>query len=122
MQRFPVALDATFVGTKEASEFVRNGERIAIPAKPQFLTFDEDGQATVLTLSGSQLDKIVPAFNYADLTRGQQVRVEGVVVLQDRGSDRDSYFTCTAIRTDGGQTDLVNEIGKENGKRTPAKA
>jgi hypothetical protein len=98
MQRFPIDLTGEYVGTKPAGQFTSRdtGEVVAIPPKVQFLRRDESGEVSLLEVSGKTLDGLAPAFDHGKLNVGDRVRVRGEVVLQDRGSDRDSYFAVKA--------------------------
>lgn len=97
MARIPVAFDATYVGRKPASSFTPRGETepVQVPARVKFLHQSPDGDAELIEITGTQLDRVVPAFDYESLGGGERVHVEGVAVLPGRGSERDAYVQVT---------------------------
>lgn len=99
--RIPFSLDAEFVGARPAGTFKRDGEIIPMPAQVRFLVDSEDGDVQMLSVSASALDKVQPPFDYAGLARGDRVELRGAAVIQDRGSDRDSFFAVESARVSG---------------------
>jgi uncharacterized protein YaiE (UPF0345 family) len=92
--RLPVAVDAEYRGIAAASEFVARdtGEKVQVPPKLKFEYDTFDGDVEMLVVSGSQFDKVQGAPDYKTFKRGDRMVLVGLVVLQDRGSDRDSFF------------------------------
>ncbi len=99
MNKLPVAVDAEYRGVAAASEFVARdtGETIQVPPKLKFEYDTFDGDVEMLVISGSQFDKVEGGPDYKTLKRGDRMVLVGLVVLQDRGSDRDSYFKLERI-------------------------
>lgn len=98
MLRIPVDLTVEYLGTKDASRFTRpTGEVVEVPQRVTFMYLADDGEVTLVPVSGAQLDKCQPPFDHASLSKGDTVRLHGLVVLQDRGSDRDSYFSVQRV-------------------------
>jgi hypothetical protein len=97
--RIPVLVEVEYRGVAAASEFVARdtGEKIQVPPKLKFEYDTFDGDVEMLVVSGSQFDKIQGAPDYSSLQRGQRLTLIGLVVLQDRGSDRDSYFKLERV-------------------------
>lgn len=98
--RIPVDFLAEFRGTAPAGQFRarESGELVDIPPKFKFEIEVGDGDdVDLLTLSQSVLDKATADFPIASLRRGERVRIRGSVLLQDRGSDRDSYVSVHSI-------------------------
>ncbi len=98
MARIPVAFQATFVGQRPGGTFKNpQGEQIPYPPKLKFLHQGQDGDADLVEISGNQLEKVEPPVRLADLTVGEVFAIQGVAVIQERGSDRDSYVQITAF-------------------------
>lgn len=97
--KFPVAVDAEYRGVAAPGEFVAKdtGETIQVPAKLKFEYDTFDGDVEMLVLSSSQFDRVQGAPDYKTLKRGDRLVLLGLVVLQDRGSDRDSYFRLERV-------------------------
>jgi hypothetical protein len=97
--RIPVEVDAEYRGIAAASEFVARdtGETVQVPPKLKFEYDTFDGDVEMLVVSGSQFDKVHGAPDYKNLKRGDRMVLLGLVVLQDRGSDRDSYFKLERV-------------------------
>lgn len=96
--RLPVSTEVEYRGVQAPSEFTNDkGELIAVAAKPKFEYETEEGDVALLSLSGGQLDKCSPPVNYDDFSKGEKFHLQGVVVLQDRGSGRDSYFSVVSL-------------------------
>jgi hypothetical protein len=97
---WPIAALAEFRGLKAAGEFKNRetGELVPVPARAQFeLESEFDGSITVVPVSVRDLDKCVPPFDVGTLTKGDVVELRGRVVLQDRGSARDSFAVVESI-------------------------
>jgi hypothetical protein len=100
VSRIPIAFTATYVGQRPGGTFKNSaGEEIPYPPKLKFLHQGEDGDASLVEISGNQIDKVTPPFNWADLEGGEVCRIAGVAVIQERGSERDSYVQITAFAT-----------------------
>jgi hypothetical protein len=101
--RIPVEVEAEYRGIAAASEFVARdtGETVQVPPKLKFEYDTFDGDVEMLVVSGSQFDKVQGAPDYQSLKRGDRMTLLGLVVLQDRGSDRDSYFKLERVEKPG---------------------
>jgi hypothetical protein len=98
-QDFPVDFVAEYVGAKAAYTFKgRDGTMVEAPAKVQLLRFSEEGAAVMHELSAGVFDRTSPPIDYASLKRGDKLQVVGRAVIQDRSSDKDSYFAADAVR------------------------
>jgi hypothetical protein len=97
--KLPVAVEAEYRGVAAASEFVARdtGETIQVPPKLKFEYDTFDGDVEMLVVSGSQFDKTQGAPDFNTLKRGDRMVLLGLVILQDRGSDRDSYFKLERV-------------------------
>ena len=97
--KLPVDFEAEYRGVAPESSFVRRdtGERVEVPPKLKFEFEKFDGDVELVTVSGSQFDKAHGAPDHKTLKRGDRLRLVGTAVLQDRGSDRDSYFRVDAV-------------------------
>lgn len=97
-----VSVEAEYRGVAAASEFVARdtGEKVQVPAKLKFEYDTFDGDVQMLVISASQFDKVQGAPDFAKLKRGERMTLSGFVVLQDRGSDRDSYFKLERVEQD----------------------
>lgn len=97
--KLPVVVEVEYRGIAAASEFVARdtGETIQVPPKLKFEYDTFDGDVEMLVVSGSQFDKVQGAPDYKTLKRGDRMVLLGLVVLQDRGSDRDSYFKLERV-------------------------
>ncbi len=102
MQRIPFSLQAEYRGTEPARQFRApdTGDNVTIPPKLRFEYEGEDGALELLSVSQSQLDKVPGADGLiGSLQRGDQVILVGRAVIQDRGSDRDSYVQYIGLQT-----------------------
>lgn len=97
--KLPVAVEAEYRGIAAASEFVARdtGETIQVPPKLKFEYDTFDGDVEMLVVSGAQFDKVQGAPDYKSLKRGDRMVLLGLAVIQDRGSDRDSYFKLERV-------------------------
>ncbi len=97
--RLPVEVEAEYRGVAAASEFLARdtGERVQVPPKLKFEYDTFDGDVEMLSVSAAQFDKVQGAPDYQTLKRGDRLVLVGLVVLQDRGSDRDSYFKLERV-------------------------
>lgn len=97
--RLPIEFTAEYRGQQPAGEFVRKdtGEVVSFPPKLKFEYETDDGDVTIVPIGATQLDKCEPAFDHAALKKGQVLRLSGFAILQDRGSDRDSYFAIQSV-------------------------
>lgn len=100
---WPVAAIAEFRGMKSASTFTdrTTGEVIPVPARAQFEVEGEDGAVAVIPVSTKELDRCVPPFDASSLKKGVMVELRGRVVLQDRGSQRDSFAIVESVSVAG---------------------
>lgn len=96
MQRIPFDLAAEYVGRVPAREFARDGQVIPVPPRLKFLADVDEHDVSLLEISGTALDRVVPPFDHSALQRGDRVRLRGVCVIQERGSDKDSYVQVTS--------------------------
>ncbi|HEV7943275.1 MAG TPA: hypothetical protein VGP17_10800 [Solirubrobacteraceae bacterium] len=98
--RIPVDIAAEFRGLAVAGQFrsKETGELVDIPPKYKFeVELGGGDDVEMLVLSQSALEKARADFPLGSLRRGDRIRVVGAVVLQDRGSDRDSYLSVLQI-------------------------
>jgi len=98
--RLPISLLAEFRGIAPSSEFTNgDGQRVEVPPKYKFeVELGEAGDdVDLMVLSERQLERASCDFPLATLRRGERVRITGVVNLQDRGSDRDSYLSIGLV-------------------------
>jgi uncharacterized protein YaiE (UPF0345 family) len=104
MNKLPVAVEGEYRGVAAASEFVARdtGEKVQVPPKLKFEYDTFDGDVEMLVVSGSQFDKVQGAPDYRTLQRGDRLTLVGLVVLQDRGSERDSYFKLERVESPAG--------------------
>lgn len=95
MSRIPVNFEATYVGRRPGGEFTPPDSKtpVQFPARLKFLHQTAGGDAELVEISANQIDRVEPPFDHATLGGGEKVRVEGVAVLADRGSDKDSYLS-----------------------------
>lgn len=93
--RLPIDLVAEFRGLKPAGTFTKKdtGEVVDIPAKLKLEVSRDDGDVDLIEISSSALDRATPPVEYGAFKRGELIRLRGEVMLQDRGSDRDSYLS-----------------------------
>jgi len=104
MQRLPWDRVLEFRGREAEGYSFTNKETGEVVELAPMLRFEfetDDGDVGLVELRGSAFDKARGTINYEDLKRGQKVRIQGVINLQDRGSGKDSYFSVTAIDTVG---------------------
>lgn len=104
--RVPVDIAAEYRGLSAAGQFKsrETGELLDIPPKFKFeVEVGLGDDVDLLVLSQTVLDKAQSDFPIGILRRGERVRLVGTIVLQDRDSDRDSYFRVDHIhRIDDG--------------------
>jgi hypothetical protein len=99
VSRIPVSFEATYVGLRPGGEFKPADSKTPVqyPARLKFLYQSEGGDAELVEISGSQIDRVHPPVDHAAIGLGQRVSVEGMAVIQDRGSDKDSYLQITTF-------------------------
>lgn len=104
--RLPVDFVAEYRGVKPAGQFTRRdtGEVVDIPAKLKFEITYPDGDVDLAEVSAASLEKI-QGLDPTKFDRGQVMHLRGEVMIQDRGSDRASYFTVHSIAPADGQAD-----------------
>lgn len=92
--RLPITLEVEFRGVKPQRDYTLRdtGERRTAPAVLKFELDRENGDIEVVEVSGSSLDRMIPAVDYAKFRKGERFALTGVAVIQDRGSDYDSYL------------------------------
>lgn len=98
MDRLPVDVTVEYRGVKPPSEFTRRdtGQVFPVPAKLKFEHRTANGDVMLIEVSGSQLDKVDPPLDYDALKVGERVHLSGEAVIQDRGSDKDSFVMWDA--------------------------
>jgi hypothetical protein len=91
--RLPVTLVAEYRGQAPASEFTDRdtGEVVSLAPNYKFEVELPDGDVAVWAVREGQLDDAAD-FDVAKLAKGERVTIVASVVLQDRGSKRDSYI------------------------------
>lgn len=92
MQRLPVEVVCEYRGVRAASEFVRDGRTIPVPPRLTFEFLWPDGEPAYLEVSASQLDSRT-TLDWSSLNRGDRIRIAGQAIIQDKHSDRESYFS-----------------------------
>jgi hypothetical protein len=97
--RLPIEFAAEYRGQAPGGEFTRDdtGERVAFSPALKFEYEDENGDVVLIPIRAAQLDKCEPPFDHEVLQKGDELVLRGFVVLQDRGSDRDSYFAIRSV-------------------------
>jgi hypothetical protein len=97
--RIPVAFEVEYRGVAPASQFTARdtGEVVDIAPKLKLELETFNGDVEMLVLSSTQLDKVEGAPDYGKLKRGDRFTICGTVILQDRGSDRDSYLKVERV-------------------------
>ena len=97
--RLPIELRAEYRGVAPASQFVARdtGETIDVRPRLKFEYEDESGDVALIPIGANQLDKCEPPVDYEGFVKGDEFVLRGHVVLQDRGSDRDSYFALQSV-------------------------
>jgi hypothetical protein len=98
MLRIPVDLQGEYRGRESPRQFNdrETGDAVEVPARIKIEVESADGDVQLLVLSERQLNKVLPPDVLGGLSRGDRLRILGVCVLQDRGSDKDSYFQVSA--------------------------
>jgi len=100
--RLPIALEVEFRGVKPPREYTNRetGERKLASAVLKFEHERKDGDVELIEVAASTFDRMTPAIDYARFQRGQRFSLCGTAVIQDRGSDFDSYLaveSCEAV-------------------------
>jgi hypothetical protein len=92
--RVPVALSVEFRGTKPAREYTvrKTGEVRTASAVLKFEHERENGDVDLIEVAASTFDRMSPSVDCAKFKRGERFRLSGTAVIQDRGSDYDSYL------------------------------
>lgn len=98
--RLPVEFVAEYRGQRPAGSFVDRGtgEHVSYGPALKFEYETADGDIEIVPVRATELDKCEPPFDHAQLKKGDQLSLSGFVVLQDRGSERDSYFSLVSVR------------------------
>jgi hypothetical protein len=101
--RLPIALDAEFRGVKPPREYTirETGERKLASAVLKFELERENGDVELIEVAGSTFDRMTPAVDYGSFQRGQRFALRGTAVIQDRGSDYDSYLAVESCEPVG---------------------
>jgi len=111
MLQLPVLCFAEYRGAAPPGTFVNSeGEKIEFGPKLKFEYETHEGDVVLIPLSSSQLDTAAD-FDVQMLDKGQRVRLEGLVTLQDRGSPRGSFFrpTVVTLADDGDELQVAGE-------------
>lgn len=101
--RLPVSLDVEYRGVKPSRDYTirETGERRTAAPVLKFECEKPDGDIEVIEVAGSTLDRMVPSVDYSKFRKGERYTLTGVAVIQDRGSDWDSYFGVESCRPAG---------------------
>lgn len=104
--RLPLSLDVEFRGVKPAREYTlrETGERKLATAVCKFELDRENGDVELIEVAASTFDRMSPPVNCATFERGRRYHLAAVAVIQDRGSDYDSYLaveSCELIAAPG---------------------
>ncbi|MFL5818953.1 MAG: hypothetical protein ACJ76L_15330 [Conexibacter sp.] len=96
--RLPVSLKVEFRGCKPERDYVikETGEKRTAAPVLKFECDQEDGDVEVIEVTGSSFDRMVPAVDYSKFKKGDRFTLSGTAVIQDRGSDWDSYLSVVA--------------------------
>lgn len=98
MLRLPIDFVGEYRGQAPGGSFDRDGETIEYLPKLKFEYEDESGDVVLVPIGLQTLDRCEPPFDASKLKKGDHVRITGHVVLQDRGSDRDSYLSIRSAQ------------------------
>jgi len=98
--RLPVSLDVEFRGVKPQRDYTirETGERRTAPPVLKFECEKPDGDVEIVEVSGSSFDRMTPTIDYGRFAKGDRFTLTGVAVIQDRGSDWDSYLAVESCR------------------------
>lgn len=101
--RLPVSLEVEFRGVKPQRDYVirETGEKRTAAPVLKFECDKPDGDVEVVEVTGSSFDRMSPAVDYSKFRKGDRFTLTGVAVIQDRGSDWDSYLgveSCRPVR------------------------
>lgn len=101
--RLPVSLEVEFRGVKPQRDYVirETGEKRTAAPVLKFECDKPDGDVEVVEVTGSSFDKMSPSVDYSTFRKGDRFTLTGVAVIQDRGSDWDSYLgveSCRPVR------------------------
>lgn len=98
--RFPFEITAEFRGLKAASQFKRRdtGEIVQVDPRLQFEYEEADGSLDIISFSQGQVARAQGADLAHGLKRGDQVVLVGVGIIQDKGSDKDSYVQLVGLQ------------------------
>lgn len=96
--RIPVALNVEFRGVKPQREYTvrETGELKTAQAVLKFEQELDNGDVEMIEVAASTFDRMSPPIDYSRFERGGRYRLDGVAVLQDRGSDYDSYLSIAS--------------------------
>lgn len=96
--RLPVSLEVEFRGVKPQRDYVirETGEKRTAAAVLKFEFDKPDGDVGVIEVTGSTLDRMSPAVDYSKFKKGDRFMLDAEAVIQDRGSDWDSYVSVLA--------------------------
>ena len=96
--RLPVSLEVEYRGVKPQREYTlrETGELRTASAVLKFEAELPDGDIALIEVAATTLDRLRPAVDYVTFARGQRFTMSGTAVIQDRGSEYDSYFAVTS--------------------------
>jgi hypothetical protein len=99
MQRLPWDRVLEYRGREaEGYSFVSDkGERVDLAPMLRFEFETDDGDVGLVDIRASAFDNARALLEWQDLKRGDYVRVQGVINLQERGSGKDSYFSVKVV-------------------------
>lgn len=94
----PLDLIAEYRGQAPGGTFEdrKTGEAVDYGARLKFEYEDERGDVALVPIRIADLDKCEPKFDASTLQKGDVVRLQGRVVLADRGSGKDSYMAVAS--------------------------
>jgi hypothetical protein len=101
--RIPVSLAVEFRGVKPAREYTvrETGEQKTAPPLLKFEAEQENGDVELIEVTGSSFDRMSPPVDFARFKKGERFLLRALAVIQDRGSDWDSYLavlSCESVR------------------------
>jgi hypothetical protein len=100
MQRLPWDRVVEFRGREAKGFSFKNretGELVDLAPMLKFEYETDDGDVGLLQIRGSAFEKAETSIDFTALRRGERFRLQGMIMLQERGSGKDSYFQVTRV-------------------------
>jgi hypothetical protein len=98
--RIPVLLNVEFRGVKPAREYTirETGEVKTAPPLLKFEAEQENGDVELIEVPGSSFDRMTPPVDFSKFVKGQRLTMRALAVIQDRGSQWDSYLAVQSCQ------------------------